>query len=332
MAHDNFRTLVVANPQSANGSLGRKWPKLSATIADSFGPFEHRFTERRSDATAITRRAIEEGYEMVVAMGGDGTISEVVDGFFTAAGPVSPSAILGILPYGTGGDFRKTIGAPKKLPAAAASLGGRRTQRIDVGRLTMTRRDGAPFVRHFVNIASLGLPSLVDELVNQSSKALGGRISFAWATLRAVRSYQAKRALVRLDDREAREVEVYNVVVANGQYYGGGMRIAPEAQLDDGLFDVVMMGRTTMADLVFRGHHVYRGTHLHLPNVSLDRARRVEAHPVDPKDQIFLDVDGEVPGMLPATFELLPGALLLKTPELRETESETVAGDPSASR
>lgn len=313
----NFRALVVANPQSANGALGRKWPQLARTIEERFGPFEHRFTERAGDATTITRRAIlDEGYEMVVAMGGDGTVSEVVDGFFTVEGPVQPEAVLGVLPYGTGGDFRKTIGAPKELGPGAASLGGRETRRVDVGRLTYTTLEGERRVRHFVNIASFGIGGLVDQLVNTTTKALGGRVSFAVATLRAMRRFHPQQARISLDDRPAETVTLHNVAVANGRYFGGGMKIAPQAELDDGRFDVVVLGPMTLWDLLVKGNRVYKGTHVELPEVRVERARRVEAVPAQPEEAILLDVDGETPGKLPATFELLPGALRLKWPEL----------------
>jgi YegS/Rv2252/BmrU family lipid kinase len=314
MSQGNFKSLIIANPQSANGALGRKWAQLQATIQLSFGPFDHRFTAGPHDASAITRRALGEGYEMIVAMGGDGTISEVVDGFFTGDGPVNPEAVLGVLPYGTGGDFRKTIGASKLLPAGAFSLTGRETRTIDVGRLRYLTHAGQPAQRHFINIASFGIGGLVDELVNTTTKALGGRVSFALATVRATLRYSAQQAWLRLDEGEERAVTLHNIAVANGKYFGGGMFIAPQAELDDGQFDVVTLGRMTMADLVLRGHRIYQGTHLSLPQVSFARARKVEARPVDPQERILLDVDGETPGMLPATFEVLPGSLRLKTP------------------
>jgi len=313
---DNFHTLVVANPQSQNGALGRKWPKLERVIAERFGTFDHRFTERAGDASVIARRAVvEEGYEMVVAMGGDGTISEVVDGLFTEQGPVQPEAVLGVLPFGTGGDFRKTMGVSKKLPVGAASLRGRSTRTIDVGRLSFADNQGQPRVRHYINIASFGIGGLVDQLVNNSTKAFGGRVSFAVATFRAMRRFTPQRARVRLDGGEPQEVTLHNIAVANGQYFGGGMWIAPEAQLDDGKFDVVTLGAMTMSDLIFRMNRVYKGKHLELPQVSQTRAARVEAEPVDPDEAILLDVDGETPGKLPATFDLLPKTLRLKWPE-----------------
>jgi len=310
----NFRTLFVANPQSANGSLGRKWPMLERVIREHFGDFDHRFTEGSGDATVITRRAIADGYEMVVAMGGDGTISEVADGYFTDQGPVDPEAALGVLPFGTGGDFRKSIGAPKTLPEGAASLRGQKTRAIDAGRLYYLNNDGEPRVRHFINIASFGIGGLIDQLVNTTTKAFGGTVSFAVASLRAMRRFSPQRARLRLDGGAAQEVVLQSVAVANGQYFGGGMWIAPKAALDDGLFDVVTLGPLSKWDMLTKMNKIYRGTHFELPQVTHARAARVEAEPVDPDEHILLDVDGETPGRLPATFELLPRAVRLKWP------------------
>lgn len=312
----SYRALVVANPQSANGALGRRWSSLRQTIEGSFGPFEHAFTTRAGDASVIARRAAaEQGYEMVVAMGGDGTIGEVVDGLFTDQGAVAPDVVLGVLPYGTGGDFRKTIRASKKLAEGAAGLRGRAVRTIDVGRLHYIDNEGERRVRHFVNIASFGIGGVVDQLVNTTTKVLGGKVSFGLATVRAMRRFRPQRARLRLDGGEPQEVTLHNIAVANGQFFGGGMWIAPQAELDDGRFDVVTLGPLTMWDILFRMGRVYKGTHLDLPQVRFARAARVEAEPVDPDEAILLDVDGEAPGRLPATFQLLPRALKLKWPE-----------------
>ena len=315
MANENFHTLVIANPQSAGGSLGRKWEQLSTMITDHYGSFAHRFTESAGDATRIAREALETGdYEMIVAMGGDGTISEVVDGFFTEAGPVRQETVFGVLPFGTGGDFRKTINVSKKLDEGAAQLRGKDTTEIDVGRLTYIDNQGIERIRHYVNIASFGISGLVDRYVNQSSKALGGALTFAICTVRASIKYNAQLARLRLDEQDPIEVTLQTVAVANGRYFGGGMQFAPGAKLDDGLFDVVTLAPMSFGKTLTDGLRVYKGTHVDLPEVTVRRAAKVVAEPVDPDEHILLDVDGETPGRLPATFELLPGALRLKRP------------------
>ena len=309
----NFSALIVVNPRSANGALGRKWERLAPVIREHFGAFEHRFTERRGDATAIVRQALTDGsHEMVVAMGGDGTISEVVGGFFTDDGPVRSDAVLGVLPFGTGGDFRRTIGASRKLARAAASLRGRDTRLIDAGRLRYTGHDGQQHVRHFVNIASFGISGLVSQLANNTTKALGGKVTFALATLRAMRRFSPQRARLRLDGGEAQLVLLHTVAVANGRYFGGGMKIAPQAELNDGQFDIVTLGPLSWGDILLRSGRFYKGTHLELPQVTHARAALVEAEPENPDEAILLDVDGETPGRLPACFEVLPNALRLK--------------------
>jgi YegS/Rv2252/BmrU family lipid kinase len=315
MAEDSFHTLVVANPQSANGALGKRWSELEQTIRRCFGPFDHRFTRGPGDGAHVTHEALAEGYEMVVAMGGDGTISEVADGFFTPSGQaIRPDAVLGVLPFGTGGDFRRTIGAPLELAAGARSLRGRQTRQIDVGRLTYVTHGGAERVLHFINIASFGIGGLVDRLVNSTTKVFGGRASFLIATVRAMIAYEPQRVLLGVDGRRPEEVEIQNIAVANGRFFGGGMQVAPHALLDDGEFDVVTLQPMGLRDLLLDGHRLYTGTHLVLPGVEAIRARHVEAQPADPDEAVLLDVDGETPGRLPATFEVVPAALRLKVP------------------
>jgi YegS/Rv2252/BmrU family lipid kinase len=301
------RTVVVVNPSSAGGKTERRWPALRETILAAYGPFKEKFTRAPGDATALTREALRGGAELVVALGGDGTINEVVNGFYDGTTPVAPAAAFGVLPAGTGGDFVKTLGTPRDLGAACASLKSA-PRPIDLGRLTYVGADGKTAARHFINITSFGIAGLVDRYVNASSKALGGRLSFALATLKAGMVYKNAPVRLTLDGRAPKEGRIYNVAVANGRYFGGGMMVAPQAALDDGLFDVVTLGDFTLGDLLLHGLDIYAGTHVKLPKVTVERARRVEATPVDGAE-VLLDVDGEQPGRLPATLEILPGGL-----------------------
>lgn len=305
----NDDTLIIANPQSAGAKLGKRWDTLAATIEAEFGRFEHRFTRSIGDAKTLAQEATESGrFSLIVAMGGDGTVSEVVDGMFSAERQRRPA--LGILPFGTGGDFRRTIGMPRELASACRRLAKASLRQIDLGRLTFGPAS-SPITRHFVNIASFGLSGLVDQLANQSSKRWGGTATFAWATLRAMRRFSAPQVKLTLDDRPPVVREIQTIAVANGRFFGGGMQIAPNAALDDGLFDVVTLSRQSMLRTLSSGRRIYRGTHLDLPGVSVERAATVLAEPID-EAEILLDVDGETPGRLPARFDLLPGVLALK--------------------
>jgi len=310
-------TVVVVNLHSAGGKTEKRWPQLREIIHDAYGPFEPRFTSGPGTATELTRDALQTGADLVVAMGGDGTINEVVNGFFSDDGAraIAPNAAFGVLPAGTGGDFVKTLGTSRDIKTAADELRRAPTRAIDVGRLTFIGNNGAQHVRHFINVASFGIGGLVDRYVNQSSKALGGTVSFAMATLKAGLKYKNAAVRMTLDGAPAREGKIYNIAVANGRYFGGGMKIAPEAALDDGLFDVITLGDFTFSDLLLRGLDVYTGKHVTNPKVTVHRARRIEATPTDGAE-VLLDVDGEQPGRLPARFDILPGAIALLAPEL----------------
>ena len=301
--------LVIVNPRSAGGRVARRWTALEATLRDALGDFELRHTEAPGHATAICREAIERGTRDLLVLGGDGTLSEAVSGFFRDGRPVDAGASLGLLPYGTGGDFRRTIELPADLGQAARLIARARPRPIDVGRLRYTRDDGTSAERYFANIASFGIGGLVDRIVNRGSKALGGRLSFLVGTVRALAQYRNQRVRLGLDEGEPSEVVVSNVAVCNGRYFGGGMKVAPDARIDDGLFDVVVIGDVGLKDFITSGRRLYRGTHLELDHVQWARAGRVRAEPARPGDEVLIDVDGEQSGRLPATFDILPGAL-----------------------
>jgi YegS/Rv2252/BmrU family lipid kinase len=309
------RTVVIVNPQSQGGRLGKRWADLADTIGRLF-PFDEAVTQSAGDATRLAREALKAGAERVVAIGGDGTINEVVNGFFDDTGaPVAPNASFALIPYGTGGDFRRTMNIPQELGAAAAIIKANHKKKIDIGKLQLTTKNGGTQLRMFANIASFGVSGVVDRLVNESGKKFG-RFSFAVATARATLSYKNQRVQLIFDGNIADRVEttINTVAVANGRYFGGAMKVAPNAEVDDGLFDVVSMGDLGFGDLLKSGRRLYQGTHLSMDKVTSRRARIVEAEPVDPNGVVELDVDGESPGQLPARFEIIPGALWMVVP------------------
>ncbi len=306
---------MVVNPQSQNGALGRKWPEVSRVLRRELDAFETVFTEGPGDASRIAREALTAGAGRIIAVGGDGTVSEVAGGFFDGDRAIAPEAVLGVVPFGTGGDFRRTVGIPAGLEQAAQVLAEGHTRRIDVGLLHYRRHDGEDAYQVFVNIASFGISGLVDRLVNESSKRLGGRVSFLLGTLRATWRYSNQRVRVWFDDdpQDGVDMTINTVAVANGRYFGGGMFMAPEAEIDDGFFDVVAIGDVNRREMLMSSPRLYRGTHLSLDKVSHRRARVVHADPIG-DDVVELDVDGEAPGVLPAQFRLLPRALALAVP------------------
>jgi diacylglycerol kinase family enzyme len=235
-----------------------------------------------------------------------------------------------VIPFGTGGDFRRTVHMPTELAEAARVIAANHRRKIDVGRLELTTPAGGRVARMFANIASFGVSGVVDRLVNQSSKRLG-RLAFAVATARATWSYKNQRVQLVFDGAERIEATINTVAVANGRYFGGAMMVAPNAELDDGMFDVVAMGDFGFGDLLKSGRRLYKGTHLTMDKVTARRARVVEAEPIDPKAIVELDIDGENPGRLPARFALVSEALWLIVPGAPGASATTAErGGPAA--
>ncbi len=302
-----MRQVIIVNPQSAGGQTRHRWPQFEAELRSGLGEFEARFTERPDHATELTRQALREGAERVIAMGGDGTIGEVINGFFEGEAAVRPGAAFAVLPAGTGGDFIRTLGLPRDLIAAARAIHSGTARTLDAGRVHYTGSDGTRALRYFVNIASFGISGMVMREVNRSSKMLG-KATFLIASLRANFAYETAHCRLRFDGGPPLERPVYSCAIANCRYFGGGMMIAPNAEYDDGRFDVVTIEEAGLPTLLRHTPKIYSGTHIGLPFVKVDRAQRVEVEPPEGRE-VLLEIDGEQVGRLPATFEILPGAL-----------------------
>ncbi len=307
-----LRPHLIVNPASANGRTGRHFDSIAKAIRAAVGDFEWAFTRRRGDGAVLARQAVGSGSRLVVAVGGDGTASEVVDGL---AGLAHPEVCFGFIPRGTGGDLKRSIGTPEDTGDAARALrGGERV--CDLGRVEFTGHDGRPQVRHFANVAGCGIDGRVVKMVEGSSKALGGAVAFQLGAARARLGWADQPVRGRLDGGPWREERITCIAVCNGRYFGGGMMVAPEALIDDGLFDVTVWQGYGIADFVFRRHTLYDGSHLLLSKTRTFRARTVEAEPGGDA-RVLLAVAGEGPGLLPARFTILPGALRLKVPDAR---------------
>ena len=310
--------LVIINPSSASGSTGEAWPRVASDLRSEFGAFQTAFTKVRGDAAAIAADAARRGISLIIACGGDGTVSEVANGILSSG----KDAELGILPSGTGGDFRRSLAIPSNSRAAAQILRNGRTRRIDVGRISFVDHDGAEAMRYFVGVTSCGLSTKVIEHVKaggpdwlpaNTPRWLGGRISFGASLLRTAMRTEATRLLVQLDDARERHLLVATLCIANARYFGGGMKIAPEAKLADGKFDVVGVGDLGAMKLLTSAPRVYRGSHLSMPEVSHALARKVTVRPAERDTTVDLEVDGELPGRLPATFQIIPEALRVRS-------------------
>lgn len=302
---------LIVNPRSADGTTGTQWPRFARMFEHAGIHAETRFTEGPRHATELVREGLRAGHRLIVIVGGDGSINEAVNGFFEPDGtPIAPEAELGIVCRGTGCDYIKSHGIPKREDEAIAVLKRGRSRAVDVGSIRFQDASGLQRQRFFCNIAEAGLGGAVVERVNQRSKRLGGFASFLLSTLTTFTTYRNSPMTVSFDGGPPETLVAADLVVGIGSYFGGGMRVLPDARLDDGLFDVLVMGDFDRSEFFSNIWRVYRGTHLTHPKIRHLRAQTVT---VDSPAPLLLEVDGELAGVAPATFTLLPGALRVRS-------------------
>ena len=315
---DTSLPLVIVNPKSASGSTREKWSLTASELRAHFGPFSVAFTKSPGDGIDITTRAARSGRKFIIACGGDGTINEIANGILLSGEDVE----LGVLPSGTGGDFRRTLGLPINNREAAVVLRDGRTKLIDTGKVTFADHAGKTVSRYFLNVSSVGLAADIIKRVKSAKvfdwmpvESVRGRANFAVSTLLEVLDLDPAVVRVRFDDGEEHTLQTIAFCVANSRYFGGGMMIAPDAKINDGLLDVVNIGDIGTAKIIVNAYTLYRGTHERLDEVKSSLAKKIEISAADPSQEIFLETDGELPGKLPAIYEIVPNALRVRVPK-----------------
>lgn len=299
---------LVVNPAAGNGAAARKWPKIHKQLNASLDKFSIEFTKGAQDATRITKEALLDGYQTVVAAGGDGTTNEVVNGFFENDQLINPQASLGFISLGTGEDWPRTLGS-RDIMEAVRTLREDRTQACDVGLVRCRDIKGNPVTRYFINVADAGFGAAVAARVNRSTKLFGSLISYLSGLLRTLAKYKNHPVIIKIDDFYEKEIALFSVAVANGQFFGGGMWIAPQAKFDDGLFEVVVIEELSRIEVLANIKKIYDGTLSKHPKVHCFQAKTVR---LESDSEVLIETDGEHPGILPVTFEILPGALKIK--------------------
>jgi YegS/Rv2252/BmrU family lipid kinase len=313
------RPLVIINPRSGAGRTGAASAETRKILEERLGPVDFALTERPRHATDLARQAAIDRRPRVIAVGGDGSIHEVVSGLVSADVPVEERPVLGIVGQGTGGDFRKTLGIEHRLDRYLAAIEEGRTRAIDVGAFSYKDHQGTPANAYFVNILSVGLGGLVDRLVHETSSVVGGTASYFIASARGLLMSRLGRLRITLglgDDERTFEVTSRQISICNGRYFGSGMKVAPMAELDDGIFEVVDMGSAGKLKFALGSSAIYDGSHLQSPDVKHHRADRVDIELLNQEvdDRFLLDVDGEPLGRLPIRVKVLRGALRVIVP------------------
>jgi diacylglycerol kinase family enzyme len=337
------RPLVIANPAAGGGRTGRSLSQLLDAIRGAVGDLDVAETERRGDATELAAAAARDRRRLVVGLGGDGTLDEIVNGLLGApaaavpgsraggakAGAPGPDAAalpaVGIVGTGTGGDFGRSLGIPHELDAYLSALAGGTERTVDVGWARFPDLDGMLVERYWLNVLSAGIGGLVDRYTAAAPAFLGGRLAYAQATIRAIFTCRRLKLVCRYvtPEGEQRDVplDAHAVAVCNGRTFGGGMNIAPMADLDDGLLEVVAFQTKTRWRLVGRFRTVYAGTHLLEPGVEHFTCRELELRPAGPpagrrpRSGLFpLDVDGDALGDVPVAAGVARAALRVRAP------------------
>lgn len=296
---------MIVNPASRAGATQRTWPGLAPRLADAMGRFETRFTAGPRDAIRIAAEGAASGFERLLVAGGDGTASEVVTGVLGAS--LGERTEIGFLPLGSGGDLLRALGIPRDLGLALAMLRKENRRRIDAGRVQWVGDDGARCTSWFVNSASVGMSGLVTRLVTANTKRLGSTGAFLLGTIEGLARYQPAPASVSVDGEVVHEGPLVLATSSNGRFFGSGMRVAPEAELDDGELDFVIVPGMSKAHLLARLPKLYRGTHVDVPGVQMRRGQEVAIEPLG--RPLRMEADGEPLGTIPFRAQVVPGAL-----------------------
>ena len=301
------KTLAIVNPKAAGGQAARRWTKIARLLNERLGPVDSRFTQRRGEAIELTGQALHDGYDLIIAVGGDGTANEIVNGFFHDGRLARPTARLGFIPIGTGGDLQRTLQVPLDPEQAVEVLAQGCPLEIDIARARLAGYQGAPIDRYFINLLSFGMGGDVSVRAKSFPRWFGGKTAFLGATLLVFLNFKGKHVRLALDGAPQPEgFFITNIAIGNGRYHGGGMHPCPRAVMNDGWLEVTTIDRLGMFELLRDLPVLYCDDIYRHPKVRHFRARRIRA---ESEEVTRIEVDGEALGTLPLEIEVLPERL-----------------------
>ncbi len=306
------KTQVIVNPESDRGRTKKRWEHIKEALKFFLKEFKYEFTEKPFQAAEISRAAIKEGSELIVGVGGDGTMNEISNGFFENKNIINPKVALGIVPSGTGCDFSRSLNIPSGLKNALRVITQASSSMIDIGKIRFRDHFNKKHERFFLNIADFGIGG---EVLNKMNQKMAKRktSSYLRSAVTTFITYKSKRVRIKIDGRQIPFDEYLIGAISNGKIFGKGMKIAPYAKLDDGLFDVVLIKSMKFLEFCRNILKIYSGTHLSHPKVSLIRGKKIEINPESSEKDVLIEADGELIGKLPATFEIVPQSFLVKS-------------------
>ena len=296
---------VIVNPVAGGGSVRREWPRISRQLRDVGLSFDHEFTTGAGHAIEIARQAADSGYGYLIAVGGDGTMSEVANGILGSTH--SGNTILGIVSAGTACSFARSLGIPEDYASACSLLTGQGRASIDVG-VVQCWSQGQLVRRFFVNVADAGFGAAVVDAWKRLPNRFGHKVNLRLRTAAGVwRIFTHKNKWIKLQvGNQVETIHSCAVIVANGSYFANGMQIAPHARLNDGLLDAVVVGDVGKTELLKIWPTLYRGVHIGHPTVSVSKTATVT---IESDEQLLIEADGNIIGESPASFWVIPSAL-----------------------
>ena len=301
------KIVFIVNPHAGKGSTASTWPLIESIARDRIGTFETYMTKGPGDAMTLAENAVAENVRLLVGVGGDGTLNEVVNGLMKHQDAIRSDVTLGFIPKGTGCDFVRTVSIPHDIEEAVNLIASGPVRIIDLGLLDYKDHRGRDRCRYFHNIASFGLGGEVARRVNRTTRKLGPLISFMWATLVSIFLCGKKRMRISIDGNDdKKEMIVWHVAIANGQYHGGGMWVAPNASICDGLLNITIIGDLSIPKVLLNLSKLYNGRICDIEDVVAVTGKKAFA---TSEDRVFTELDGEPSGLLPASVKIVPGAL-----------------------
>ncbi|MCX5751561.1 MAG: diacylglycerol kinase family lipid kinase [Candidatus Saganbacteria bacterium] len=294
----------IVNPHSAGGKTAKRWPGIKACFESAIGSIDFDFTKGNIHASYLTGKALYDGYKKIIAVGGDGTLNEVLNGFYDADKKIVEDAVLGYYPSGTGQDFSQTVGIDHdSIEKHVERLLGDRHWQIDVGQVTFCKADGTVTTRKFINESSLGFAAAVAKRTSHPSKLLGAKPTYILGILRSLFFIQHHHLNIEVDGRNFHQGRSLIVTMSNGRFFGGSLMIAPHAEIDDGLLEVIAVGDMGRIEVLANIRGIYSGKHLMNPKVKYTRGKEIR---INSDEEVWIEMDGEIVGMVEAIFRVLP--------------------------
>ena len=323
MNEENNKWLVVVNPMASIGKGGKDWPLIKDLLTEKGVDFDFVLTERHGHAIELVRDHItEKGYKKIISVGGDGTNNEVINGIFTQERFPSTEITMGIIPVGTGNDWRRTFGFPEGYPNNIEVLKQGRLFQHDIGRVTYYN-DGDAQVRYFLNAAGTGLDEMVCKKTNKmKSEGKGGTVRYLLSVVNSLMTFKCIHVQIEVDDQRVFDDEILSLSIGNGRFNGGGMMMMPNAVPDDGLFDITAIKKVGLLKFALNVKNIFDGTFVDkLKEVSLFRGKKIRIVSV-PSHKLLLETEGETLTNSQFDFEMIPKAVNMIVPENGKRKTE----------